>query len=83
MNVVLGDESNLKQRLLQFKMIKNQNYDKFTNRCLDHLKKSGFEPEAVFDRFVVISQNADNDNTTGAQMGAIFAAFHSFWVNNH
>ncbi len=56
----LGDELNLAKRLFEFKMIKNQNYDKFTDRCHEHLKRNALGGDVSFDRFVAICQNADN-----------------------
>lgn len=56
---VFGDEVNIDKWLAQFKEIKNHNYDKFTDRIFGNLQKGTFSFHAALDRFILISNKAN------------------------
>lgn len=56
---------------MEFKNIKNQNYDKFTERIYENLGKNNHTFTKSFEILQEICQSASEDNTTGHQMASI------------
>ena len=69
------------KRLLDFKTIKNPNYEKFSERIYQNLRNNEISFNKSMDILFGICNAANEENTTNHQVNCIIHGFSQFWVH--